>query len=191
MGTSPGTNTMSIGDYFPSGLRGDSMRAYFASFSIVLRVGLTVCLLLALAATSAAKEGEKPSAGIGQRAGSKTDGADDESHLVGDWKGESIVVAKNTAAKDEVVVWHISKARGPGKLNVRADKIVNGKSITMGTLAFEYDKTQKTIVCKYKQGVWRLTVDADTLKGTLTLPDQTVLRQVSLEKSSPSKPPQD
>jgi hypothetical protein len=109
--------------------------------------------------------------------------AGDESQLFGDWKGESIVVAKSSVARDEVVVWHISRAKEPGKVKVTADKIVNGRSITMGTSEWVYDKTKKTISWKTHVGEWKLSVDGNTMKGTLTLPDRTVFRRVSLQRS--------
>jgi hypothetical protein len=113
--------------------------------------------------------------------------ADDESQLVGDWRGESKVQAKNTAAKDEVVVWHIAKGSEPGKLIVTADKIVDGKAISMGALEFNYNRENNQIVCDNERGVWKLTVKGNTLDGTLTLRDQTVLRHVALEKTRPGK----
>ena len=106
----------------------------------------------------------------------------DEVGLVGDWKGQSLVQAKNSPAKDEIVVWHVNKAKSPDHLVVRADKIVNQKAISMGTLEFTYDKSQNVIVCRYEQGVWNLQIKGKKMEGTLTLPDQTVLRRVLLEK---------
>jgi hypothetical protein len=115
---------------------------------------------------------------------SGTGGMDDESRLVGDWKGESIVVAKNTAAKDEVVVWHIARGSKPGKVFITADKIVDDKAITMGRgWEWEYDKTQKTIVSAQQGRVWRLNVKGNSMEGTLTEADQTVFRWVSLKRS--------
>jgi hypothetical protein len=113
------------------------------------------------------------------------DTAPDESRLVGDWKGESVVQAKGTAAKDETVVWHIAKAGGPGQLSVTADKIVGGRPVPMGTLGFRYDRARQAIVCEYAQGVWDLALKGDRLEGALTLPDRTVLRRVMLERASP------
>jgi hypothetical protein len=107
---------------------------------------------------------------------------DDESRLFGDWKGESIVVAKSSAAKDEVVVWHFSKAKEAGKVTIQADKIVNGRTITMGTGDWDYDNVKKTITWKPPVGVWNLTIDGDTMKGTLTLKDGTLFRRVRLRK---------
>jgi hypothetical protein len=103
---------------------------------------------------------------------------------VGDWKGESIVVAKNTAAKDEMVVWHIARGSKPGKVFVTADKIVDGKLITMGRgWEWEYDKAKKTIVSARQGRVWRLTIKGNTMEGTLTEANQTVFRRVSLKRS--------
>jgi hypothetical protein len=146
------------------------MRAQLARSFVVLRAGLVICGLLIMVTALAAE--------------AKAD-ADDECQLFGDWKGESIVVAKSSVAKDEVVVWHISKAKEPGKVTVTADKIVDGKSITMGTGEWVYERTKKTITWKTKVGVWKLSVDGNTMKGTLTLPDRTVFRRVSLQRSGP------
>jgi hypothetical protein len=130
-------------------------------------------------AASAAQQGQGQTSG---KAGREAE-ADDESRLAGDWKGESVVVAKGTAAKDEVVIWHITKASEPGKVSVTADKIVNGKAITMGSGVWTYDKSQKAIVWESRVGVWRMTIKGDTMGGTLTLKDGTVFRRVSLERS--------
>jgi hypothetical protein len=113
--------------------------------------------------------------------------ADDGSDLVGDWRGESKVQAKNTPAKDEVVVWHIAKGAAPKKLVVTADKIVDGKAISMGALEFTYDRAQNTIACENERGIWKLTHNANKMDGTLTRVDQTVLRRVTLEKSGPTQ----
>ena len=81
-------------------------------------------------------------------------------------------------------MWHISKSKEPGKVRIRADRIVNGRSITMGVSDWDYDKTKKTIAWKTKLGVWQLTADGNKMNGTLTLNDQTVFRRVSLKKST-------
>jgi hypothetical protein len=136
-------------------------------------------------AVSATQTDKGQASGGAERDGQSGAGdTDDESRLVGDWKGKSIVVAKNTAAKDEVVVWHIAKVSKPGKVFITADKIVDGKVITMGGgWEWDYDKAQKTIVSAQQGRVWRLTVKGNTMEGTLTVADQTVFRRVSLERS--------
>ena len=107
----------------------------------------------------------------------------DESKLLGDWRGDSTCVATGTACRDEEVVYHIAKIPGkPGYVSVNGDKIVNGAAINMGTLEFSYDPDKQTLACEYAQGVWRFTVDGNKMEGTLTRPDKTILRRVTLKK---------
>jgi hypothetical protein len=149
------------------------MRSQFARPWVGALSGLALCGLLIVSPATAAQP--------------KSDS--DESQIFGEWKGESIVVAKGSAAKDEVVVWHISPTKEPGKARVKADKIVNGRTITMGVSDWDYDKSKQTITWKVRLGVWQLRLDGKTLKGTLTLNDQSVFRRVSLEKSVPPRTP--
>jgi hypothetical protein len=108
---------------------------------------------------------------------------EDESRLEGNWHGDSICVADRTVCRDEKVVYRIAKIPNrPGHLAITGDKIVNGSPITMGTLEFEYDRDKHLLVCEYSQGVWRLKVNGDAMDGTLTRPDQTVFRRVTLKK---------
>jgi len=162
------------------------MQAGTTGFVFSLSAGLLIGALVP--ECNGSQQSKKPSPGEpGQPAPNTAQAADDESLLVGDWRGESKVQAKNTAAKDEVVIWHIAKGSEPGRLIVTADKIVDGKAISMGALEFKYDREKKQIVCDNKRGIWKLTFKGNTLEGTLTLPDQTVLRRVVLEKTRPVK----
>lgn len=120
---------------------------------------------------------------LGSEQQSKSDaGADDETRFVGDWKGESKVLVRSSAAKDETVIWHVAKGKEAGKLRVTADKIVDGQSVSMGALDFKYDKIEKAIICAYAQGVWKVAIEGDELQGTLTRRDQTVFRKVMLTR---------
>jgi hypothetical protein len=165
-----------------------------SGFFAALCAGLVACTLLAgcdkeprhqagVQEPSLAQQEVSPGTVAERDPGPEADTADDESRLLGDWKGESLVADKNSAAKDEVVVWHITRANEPGKVSIKADKIVNGKAITMGTSVWTYDKAQKTIVWENRVGVWKLTVKGDTMEGTLTLHSGQVFRRVSLRKS--------
>ena len=107
----------------------------------------------------------------------------DESKLLGDWRGDSMCVATGTACRDEKVVYHITKIPSKaGYVLVSADKIVNGAAINMGTLEFSYDPDKQTLACESAQGVWRITVDGNKMKGALTRPDETIFRRVTLKK---------
>jgi hypothetical protein len=92
-------------------------------------------------------------------------------------------VAAGTACRDETVVYHITKLpEKSGHLSAAAEKIVNGKPINMGTLEFQYDRGQHMLVCEYPQGVWRFKLDDGNMEGTLTRPDNTIFRRVTLRK---------
>ncbi len=81
------------------------------------------------------------------------------------------------------MVYHIAKLPvKSGHLSVAAENIVNGKPINMGTLEFQYDQSEHMLVCEYPQGVWRFKLDRGNMEGTLTRPDNTIFRCVTLRK---------
>jgi hypothetical protein len=109
----------------------------------------------------------------------------DESRLLGDWRGDSTCIATGTACREERVVYHISKIPGkPGYVSVSADKIVNGATVSMGTLEFRYDSDKQTLVREQTQGIWFFTIDGNKMEGTLRGPDKTVFRRVTLKKEA-------
>jgi hypothetical protein len=125
---------------------------------------------------------QQPSASNQNRAEVASKRVDED--VLGEWKGTSLVQVKDSPARNETVVWHIKKGKSEGKLRVTADKIVNGKAVSMGALDFTYDQAQKLLVCRYEQGEWSLEVKGQKMEGTLTLRDNTILRRVALEKGS-------
>jgi len=103
--------------------------------------------------------------------------------IEGIWRGQSSCTRKESACRDETVVYRFSPLRDkPGSFSVSADKIVDGKSVNMGILEFHYVEDQQALVCKYVEGVWRLTLDGSKMGGTLTRPDGTLFRRVLLHK---------
>lgn len=109
--------------------------------------------------------------------------ADEVWPFVGTWHGASSCVAKNTACRDETVVYRVAKLpEKSGYFSVTADKIVSGNAVNMGTLEFRYDHDRDMLVCEYSHGVWRLKVDGGKMEGTLTGPDHSVFRRVTLRK---------
>ncbi len=81
-----------------------------------------------------------------------------------------------------MVIYRIQKLPARGHVTISADKIVNGRAINMGSLEFHYDQQLKIWMCQYSQGVWRLTVQGAKVDGTLTEPDGTLFRQITLRK---------
>ena len=99
--------------------------------------------------------------------------------FIGEWHGESVCVAKNTACHDETVVYRITEAK-PGYASVSADKVEDGKATNMGILEFRSEADD--LICEYAQGVWRMKVEGGKIEGTLTRTDGTVFRRVKLHK---------
>ena len=103
--------------------------------------------------------------------------------IAGIWRGQSFCEQKESACRDETVVYRVSPLQDkPDSFSVSADKIVDGKAVNMGTLEFRYIAAQNALVCEYAQGVWQLSVDGNKMEGTLTRPDGIVFRRVALRK---------
>jgi len=117
-----------------------------------------------------------------QGAVGRTEFAQDVKQLAGNWTGESICQVKPSACRDEKVVYHISTGSDPNHVMVSADKIVDGKAINMGRGKYAYDRTNGTLVNENDGRVWRFTVKGNSMTGTLTMPDKTLYRRVTLRK---------
>lgn len=105
------------------------------------------------------------------------------SKAAGTWKGESLCVQTGTACRNESVVYHIKDLNGDlDHVQIRADKVVDGKAITMGTGPWNFDSTHNTIKWKSSQQVWHLNLTGTHIEGTLTLADGTLVRKMTLDK---------
>ena len=110
--------------------------------------------------------------------------------IVGTWSGSSICVDRQAApaCNDEQVVYEINA--NPGKsdtVTAKADKIVDGKRLSMGVLEFTHDAKSGTWTSELEtprvHALFRLTVNGATLSGTLALlPSKTVVRKIDLRK---------
>jgi hypothetical protein len=70
----------------------------------------------------------------------------------------------------------------PDVVVIQADKIVDGKAITMGTGEWRHDQTRHTLEWRMPRQVWLLKISGDRMEGTLTLADGTVARKMTLER---------
>jgi len=104
------------------------------------------------------------------------------SALVGDWSGTSLCQVKPSACHDENVVYHLSNPHDD-KITIQADKIVDGKPISMGTEEWTYQKSARLLTFDIPRGTWKLVVSGDAMDGTLTETDGTVFRKVHLSRS--------
>jgi hypothetical protein len=103
--------------------------------------------------------------------------------LIGTWTGESICQVKDSPCRDERVVYHVKRGNKPGIVSITADKIVDGKAITMGTLDYTYDNGTGTLLNETDGRVWKFRVQGKKMDGTLTLADGRLYRQATLKKA--------
>jgi hypothetical protein len=93
-------------------------------------------------------------------------------------------VEKGTSCHDEIAVYRIAAIPGKrGYLMVTGGKVVDGKEIVMGSGEWHYDSGKHTLTAELPKGVITLKIVGDKIEGTFILPDKTVLRRITLQKS--------
>jgi hypothetical protein len=109
--------------------------------------------------------------------------------IVGTWSGSSVCSDRQAApaCNDEQVVYEINASSGkPDTVLVKADKIVDGKRVSMGDLEFTHDASgswTSEFENPRAHGLWRLTVNGALMTGTLTLlPSKAVVRKMALRR---------
>jgi hypothetical protein len=107
---------------------------------------------------------------------------------VGTWRGESKCVTNAPACHDEQVVYYITAiADRSDALSVRADKIVDGKAITMGTGPWTWDSKRQTLTMEWRGQFWQVTMHGDRMDGTLTTAEKVVFRRMLLNRDQAGK----
>ena len=112
--------------------------------------------------------------------------------IVGTWRGSSVCVDRQAApaCTDEQVIYEIGASPGqPNMVTVSADKVVDGKRVSMGVLDFTHDAKSGSWTTELEtprmHALWRLTVSGTTLTGTMTLlPFKAVVRRMALRKDT-------
>jgi len=119
-----------------------------------------------------------------QNTGATTKSDRGEAVLVGDWRGDSVCVVRESACRDEDSLYHIIQdPEKPGRFSLRADKIIGGKPVTMGTSDCSYDAKEHTLECTIPNGsTLRFAVEGTTLRGAMTLANKTLWRKITLKK---------
>src|SRR6478672_6699486 len=81
--------------------------------------------------------------------------------LYGDWTGESKCVGSNPYCHDEIVLYHLTRSKNDAaKINLSADKIVDGKPEFMGEFDMTFDPEKMTLTAEFTikrtggRGVW-------------------------------------
>jgi hypothetical protein len=108
----------------------------------------------------------------------------EDSGLVGDWRGESVCVARESTCHDEDSLYHVTRLAGkPGWFSMKLDKIVDGKPVTMGTTECSYDSAKRALTCEFPRGVFRFSIQANKMTGIMNLTDGTLWRKIALSKA--------
>ena len=104
--------------------------------------------------------------------------------VAGIWRGESLCTSSaSSSCHNETVVYYIEDVPNqPDLVTIRADKIVDGKPVTMGTGQWTRDRSHHTLEWRTSRQVWLLVIDGSRIEGTLTMADQTVVRKMTLKK---------
>jgi len=109
----------------------------------------------------------------------------DNAKVIGDWRGESRCVVRESACRDEDSLYHVTKsAEKDGWFTMKLDKIVDGKPVTMGTTDCSYDVAKQSLTCEFARGILRFTVQGTAMTGTMNLTDGTLWRRLTLKKTS-------
>ena len=112
--------------------------------------------------------------------------------ILGTWRGTSTCVNLEAApgCKNEEVIYEFRELTPPaaGKLNVKADKIVDGKVLPMGELDFVWVPAEGAWSCEIQtprvHALWSFKQPSgDELAGTLVLlPDRTLVRKAAARR---------
>lgn len=109
--------------------------------------------------------------------------ADFVSAVVGDWRGASTCVVRESACNDEDSLYHFSAlANKPDAISLKADKIVDGKPVTMGTGNCDFNSAKREITCPLPSASLSFEVNGEKMTGTMTLANGTLWRKLSLNK---------
>ena len=128
---------------------------------------LSMCLLVTLTFVVAARAEKK-----------HVNAAD----LVGDWSGTSLCQVRPSPCNDEQVVFRLSHPQN-NRIYLQADKIVDGKSVTMGAGDWSYDSASQALTWEIPRGTWKLVVAGDEMNGTLVTRDNVLFRKIHLHRS--------
>jgi hypothetical protein len=108
----------------------------------------------------------------------------------GDWRGMSICQVKPSACNDEDSLYHFRPlANRTDTYELQADKIVDGKPVTMGLIRCGYSSSNQISCAVEGSGATLLfELKGDLMQGTMKLADGTVWRKLTLKRVNPVRP---
>src|SRR5689334_17655403 len=91
------------------------------------------------------------------------------------WRGLSRCVAAAHPCSDEQVIYRVAADSGSSRRVMSAARIVGADTIEMGALTLAHDVSSDQWTARLPSGVWRFRIGHDSLSGTLTVDDGTVM----------------
>ena len=102
---------------------------------------------------------------------------------VGDWRGISACQVKPSGCHDEDSLYHFKPGTKSEEFELQADKVVDGKPVTMGKGPCNYNAAGH-LVCPVSGSGDTLSFDVrgDEMQGTMRMADGTIWRRISLKR---------
>lgn len=108
-----------------------------------------------------------------------------EPHIAGVWRGNSVCTVPDSPCHDEENIYNVLEiVEKPASFLIVVSKVVDGKEIAMGSGEWKYDAEKHTLQSESALGTFLLTVNGNTMEGTLTRRDKTVYRRIHLTKQN-------
>jgi len=100
---------------------------------------------------------------------------------LGDWRGMSVCQVKPSGCRDEDSLYHFTLAGS--EIQLRADKIVDGKAVTMGTSPC-VRRAAGPLECRVSESATlSFDVHGDVMDGVFKMKDGTVWRKLTLRRA--------
>jgi hypothetical protein len=81
----------------------------------------------------------------------------------GVWKGDSVCQIKDSPCHDEASMYYVSKGSEPNSFQMKMNKMVQGKEVTMGTVNCKAESNTGSYICRLNDlssWTWRLNKNA-------------------------------
>ena len=100
--------------------------------------------------------------------------------FTGVWKGDSVCQIKDSPCHDEASVYYVSPGSEPKAFQMKMNKIVDGKEVTLGTVNCNSDSDAGSYVCRLNAtSTWLWRLNKGSLDGEMQYRGQ-VYRKIHL-----------
>jgi hypothetical protein len=94
--------------------------------------------------------------------------ASEDPSFAGVWKGDSVCQIKDSPCHDEASVYYVSKNTEPNSFQMKMNKMVDGKEVTMGTVSCKACSNSGSYVCRLNDfSTWTWRLNKNVLDGDL------------------------